>query len=37
VVDQARRDIVHGNIEAASKRVYELITVLTSHEPVTFE
>ena len=37
MVDEARRDIIHGNIEAASKRVYELITVLTSHEPITFE
>ena len=36
-MENARREIIRGNIETASKQVYELITVLTSHEPITFE
>lgn len=28
---------MHGNIEVANKRVYELINVFTSQEPIVFE
>ena len=36
-MENARLDIIHGEIEAASKQVYDLISILTSDQQKVFE